>query len=158
MTDAKPLARRDRVAPRPPARRPRPRTRESAPVRFEVERAGEHVAGLARGIDRAHLRRLRAGEVPVDDRVDLHGLRSDAARAAVRQAFERVAAGGGRCLVVVHGRGRHSADGPVLKEALVEWLCEPPLASRVMAFASATPRDGGPGATTVLLRRQAEGS
>jgi DNA-nicking Smr family endonuclease len=40
----------------------------------------------------------------------------------------------------------------VLKEALFEWLQQPPLASVVMAFASAQGGDGGVGATYVLLR------
>ena len=44
--------------------------------------------------------------------------------------------------------------GPVLKEALLGWLCEPPLDRLVMAFASAVPEDGGTGATYVLLRRK----
>jgi DNA-nicking Smr family endonuclease len=44
--------------------------------------------------------------------------------------------------------------GPVLKEAVLGWLCEPPLARLVMAFASAVPEHGGAGATYVLLRRQ----
>ena len=37
--------------------------------------------------------------------------------------------------------------------ALPRWLAEPPLGAWVMAFASATPADGGTGATYVLLRR-----
>jgi DNA-nicking Smr family endonuclease len=44
--------------------------------------------------------------------------------------------------------------GPVLKEAVFGWLCEPPLDRLVMAFASAVPEHGGTGATYVLLRRK----
>jgi DNA-nicking Smr family endonuclease len=36
---------------------------------------------------------------------------------------------------------------------MIGWLTSPPLAARVMAFASALPRDGGAGACYVLLRR-----
>jgi DNA-nicking Smr family endonuclease len=36
---------------------------------------------------------------------------------------------------------------------LVEFLCQRPLAEHVLAFTSAPPRHGGPGALIVLLRR-----
>jgi DNA-nicking Smr family endonuclease len=42
---------------------------------------------------------------------------------------------------------------PVLKEALLEWLAEPPIGPKVLAFTSARGRDGGVGATYVLVRR-----
>ena len=60
---------------------------------------------------------------------------------------------GGRCVLVIHGRGRHSEAAPVLKEALLGWLAEPPVGSLVLAFSSARGGDGGVGATYVLLRR-----
>ena len=41
-----------------------------------------------------------------------------------------------------------------LKRQLLEWLAEPPVGERVMAFASAPAAQGGPGATLVLLRRR----
>ena len=120
---------------------------------FVVERLGERVEGLAAGIDRGHLLRLRRGEVPVDLRVDLHGSRAAEARRRLAAELGRAQAEGLRCVLVVHGRGLHS-DGPaVLREGVTEWLTAAPLAARVMAFASAQPADGGSGATYVLLRR-----
>ena len=59
---------------------------------------------------------------------------------------------GNCCVLVIHGRGSHSPDGPVLKQALIDWLAEPPVGSNVLAFASAKGGDGGVGATYVLLR------
>lgn len=120
---------------------------------FEVTREGERVYGLARGVDAAHLRRLRRGEPPPDRELDLHGLAAREAREDVafelREAFDA----GERCLRIVHGRGLHSPGAPVLKEALLEWLQEPGLGERVLAFASAPPAQGGAGALLVLLRR-----
>jgi len=157
MRDVKPLAGREKVRPPPsPKASAPPRTAPPAagePVRFEIESAGERVSGLAPGVDRRHLRRLRSGKVPVERRVDLHGLVSHEAREAVRDALLEAAAAGARCVLVVHGRGSHSPGEPVLKAALPEWLAEPPLGARVLAFATAPPRDGGAGATCVLLRR-----
>jgi DNA-nicking Smr family endonuclease len=120
---------------------------------FQIVTSGERVEGVAVGVDRAWLRRLRAGDVRVEARVDLHGLNARTAHVAVRRALERAHADGQRCVLVVHGRGLHSPEGPVLRAFLLRWLTESRVASIVMAFACARPRDGGEGATYVLLRR-----
>jgi DNA-nicking Smr family endonuclease len=153
MKGVKPLADREKWQPPPPRRTASPAAAPEAPIRFEVTRVGERLEGRAPGIDSKHLRRLRSGGVPVDVRVDLHGLHGPEAREALREALIGAAEARQRCVLVVHGRGRHSESGPVLKRALPCWLAEPPLGARVMAFASATPEDGGTGATYVLLRR-----
>ena len=120
---------------------------------FAVQRIGEQVEGKGPDADDALLRRLRNGEFPPDARVDLHGLHLPAARRAVHESIQRVIAQSKRCVLVVHGRGRHSETEPVLKEAFLEWLAEPPIGPRVLAFTSARGRDGGVGATYVLVRR-----
>jgi DNA-nicking Smr family endonuclease len=56
-------------------------------------------------------------------------------------------------VLLIHGRGLHSGPGgPALRPALVELLCRPPVANRVLAFTSAPPKRGGAGALVVLLR------
>lgn len=155
MRDVKPL----RPGPRraDAGRRPRRGTgpsRDEEPVHFEREDDARGAAGIAPGVDRAHLRRLRAGDARPERRIDLHGHDARAARDAVRRALRAMHEGGERCLLVVHGRGAHSADDPVLRAALPEWLAEAPHARRVMAFCPAQPRDGGAGASYVLLRRR----
>ena len=121
---------------------------------FRIRESGERIEGLAEGIDRSHLDRLKRGRVSVAREIELHGLeRREAAfevRVQLREAFEMAE----RCVLIIHGRGARSEMGPVLKEALPGWLCEPALYRLVMAFASAVPVDGGTGATYVLLRRK----
>jgi DNA-nicking Smr family endonuclease len=152
MTGVKPLTDREKL--RPPSDSPRsPTPREPERMRFQVERRGERIEGRAPGIDREHLRRLRTGAVRVDSSVDVHGLEAAAARRAVRETLSRGFDSGARCILVVHGRGLHSRQGPTLKDALPGWLEAPPIGATVMAFASAAPDDGGTGATYVLLRR-----
>jgi DNA-nicking Smr family endonuclease len=124
---------------------------------FEISRSGERCEGLAMGVDRAHLRRLRRGEVDVERRLDLHGMTAAEARRALGAALREAASAGARCVLVVHGRGLHSEGGAVLKGGVVEWLTAPPIAGLVLAFASALPRDGGAGASYVLLRRRRAG-
>src|SRR5262245_15067971 len=153
--DATPIEGREEIQP-PPAPKTVRRRKGGAPAEgdlFAIQRIGEQVEGKASGADDALLRKLRNGEFPADVRVDLHGLYAPAARRAVHEAIGRLWAQGKRCALVVHGRGRHSEAEPVLKDALLEWLAEPPVGERVLAFTSARGRDGGVGATYVLLRR-----
>lgn len=112
----------------------------------------EYLEGHVPGLDPRILRRLRAGEYATQAHLDLHGLtRAEAKAALERFLLERRTL---RCVLVVHGRGLHSKDQiPVLKESVAVWLSRGRLASRVLAFTSARPSDGGAGAVYVLLRR-----
>lgn len=145
---------RDKRKERAPDRR---RAGGRRPPRFQVERRGAAVRGLARGRRPRLLQRLRRGAFPVEQRVDLHGFTQREAQVEVEVAVEMAWERGRRCLLVIHGRGRNSPGGPVLKEALPEWLTTPPLAFRVIAFTTAPERQGGAGATLVLLKRNREG-
>jgi len=153
MDDVRPLADRDRTRPPVAPRAARPATDAGDPVRFEGVENAERLAGRAPGIDRKLLRRLRTGGYPVEVTVDLHGLLAAEARSAVHAALLDAAEAGRRCALVIHGRGLHSADQPVLKRSLPGWLAEAPVGERVLAFATAAPEDGGLGATYVLLRK-----
>jgi DNA-nicking Smr family endonuclease len=126
-------------------------------ITFEVTRSGERSEGIARGVDRAHLLRLRRGEQRVEERIDLHGLTAPEARRELESELQDAFAAGVRCVLVIHGRGLHSDTGPVLRDGVVGWLTGGRLAALVLAFASAQPRDGGPGASYVLLRRPRRG-
>lgn len=122
-------------------------------VRFERTARGGATEGWAAGTDRVHLRRLRRGQPEPDWEIDLHGLTAREARAALRAAIAEAYAEGARCGLVIHGRGHGSEAGAVLREGVPEWLTAPPTGARVLAFTPALPRDGGEGATYVLLRR-----
>src|SRR5258708_11063124 len=56
------------------------------PGRLTVEETGESVAGFASGVDRRLLRRLGAGDYPIEVEIDLHGLDRVAAAAALGRA------------------------------------------------------------------------
>jgi len=157
---------RERVAPIGAARMAPPRPDPDAEAlaaledlvrgvgRFDLADTGEFVCGLAPGVDRRLLRKLRRGEFAVQAHVDLHGLRSEDARTAVERFVRKSRSAGLRCVLVVHGRGLRSKDHiPVLKEKLVRWLSHGRIGRQVLAFASARPHDGGAGAVYVLLRR-----
>jgi DNA-nicking Smr family endonuclease len=122
---------------------------------FAVVTTGGSIEGRGRGVDAKLLRRLKAGELPVEARLDLHGHARADALDALERFFESARAAGKRCLLVIHGRGAHSRDdAPVLKPLVWRWLAaSPSSASAVLAFASARPGQGGDGATLVLLRK-----
>ena len=132
---------------------------ESAEARggFAIEIAGERVAALGPGVDRKHLQRIQRGDVEIEVEIELHGYGALAARKLVTATVLEMLREGERCARIVHGRGRHSEAGPVLKAGVLEWLTSPPLAARVLAFASGRPEEGGAGATIVLLRRTRPG-
>ena len=95
-------------------------------------------------------RPVRRGRVEIDARVDLHGLTREQARAALSTALLRTAKRGGRCLLVITGKGPR-LEG-VLRAALPGWLGEPGLRPHVASFAPAHLRHGGSGAWYVFLR------
>lgn len=158
MREVDPLAPSEvaRGVPRPrrlsPAASPAIRNSKGRRGSLKVEVDGEWLTGLAYGVDRRTLRRLRRGQQPVEMEVDLHGFSRDEAGRVVRQALEKADQRGWRCIRIIHGRGHGSAAGPVLKRELPRWLEETPPAVEVVAFTTAGPRLGGTGATLVLLR------
>ncbi len=154
MREVEPLppdgpGRRDRRCSAVPAPTP---TSENRRGKLRIEVDGEKTIGLAPGVDRRTLRRLRRGLQPVEMEVDLHGFTEVEARTVVSQALERAGRKNWKCLRIIHGRGHGSAAGPVLKRALPRWLAEAAPPVEVVAFTTAGPRLGGAGATLVLLR------
>src|SRR5690242_1265654 len=123
-------------------------------TRFDVTDTREYVEGAIVGLDVRVLRRLRRGDYAWQAHLDLHGMTSETARAAVDRFLADAVTAGHRCVLLVHGRGHNSKDQtPVLKERLKVWLARGRSARIVLAFTTARPCDGGAGALYVLLRR-----
>ncbi len=158
MGDVKPIAGRDKLAPpAPPSARPTAPP-ESPRIRsFVVEQDGEWISGRAEDVATSQLAELRAGRIPVDREIDLHGFRQDEAFLTLREQVNQARLQGARCLLVIHGWGRRSTEGAVLKAALPDWLQAEPFAGEVLAFATAPQAQGGVGATLVWLRRNRRG-
>jgi DNA-nicking Smr family endonuclease len=123
-------------------------------VPFDIADTEEYIEGAVQGFDRRTLRSLRRGEIAIQGHIDLHGMTRDEARDAVARFVKGAHGRGLRCVLIVHGRGLNSKDQiPVLKEKLKAWLTRGSIGTKVLAFASARPYDGGAGAVYVLLRR-----
>jgi len=120
------------------------------PDSADVETGEELVYRRASISDRV-FRRLRRGEFAVRDEIDLHGMRADEAKLALRAFIADCIRHRVQCVRVIHGKGLGSGQrGPVLKNKVNTWLRH---WDAVLAFASAQPRHGGTGAVYVLLRR-----
>jgi DNA-nicking Smr family endonuclease len=123
-------------------------------TRFEVSDDGRRVEGRRVDLPLDAMRRLRRGLVPVDARIDLHGLSAAEARAQIELFLRTMRARGERCVLIIHGKGEHSPRGhSVLRGEIAAWLSQGSSSEHVAAFATASPEDGGEGAVYVLLRR-----
>jgi DNA-nicking Smr family endonuclease len=122
---------------------------DAAPVQLRSRRAA--------GLDKRSADRLRRGELPIDGRIDLHGLTQDEAHRALGAFLGRAQTEGDRCVLVITGKGVRRAgesEAGVLRQAVPRWLEEAPNRGRVLAFTAAQTRHGGSGALYVLLRRK----
>lgn len=116
------------------------------------------------GLDRNTARRLKQGRVEPDARLDLHGMTAEQAHNALRAFIFREQMRGGRCVLVITGKGgrfqdddfamRPSVPGQgVLKTLTPQWLSTPPLSQLVVGVYQAHVRHGGAGALYVYLRK-----
>lgn len=153
-----PLPPSDRATVQPPARTP---LLHRSPEPREIPDAlSDHGAGdqpldefLRPGVARATLRKLRRGQPPIQDDLDLHGLASDAARKLLQEFLHDAAQRGLRCVRVIHGKGWRAGGGEgILKIRTRHWLTQ---CAEVLAFCEAPPDQGGGGAVKVLLKVRA---
>lgn len=147
---AKALAGRDRQAP-PPVPKPKVKKAQSGPG-FVLPDPNNPLLCCATDCDRKLLARLRAGRIPFTITLDLHGLRKQQALEELQRGLQQAWEEGEDCVLVIHGRSLGATTEPVLKRALPSWLTQAPIGAHVLAFAPSKQRDGGPGATYVLLR------
>ncbi len=158
MQDVTPL-RQDRAAPyrKKISPHPHPRVEESDELESGVDiaiatdiQAGDLLQFSRPGVQDRLLKDLRRGRIAVGMELDLHGLTIRRAKEQLEQCLSECRAEDIRCLHIIHGKGFGSAaQQPVLKQQLNLWLQQK---KSVLAFCSATQRDGGTGAVYVLLR------
>jgi len=124
-------------------------------IELDITFSDEYIEGSVRGFNQDLMKKLKRGEFPVQDHIDLHGLTREEAEAAIKGFILRSFRLGLRCVLIIHGRGLNSPESfPVLKEGLPIWLARSPVKRMVLAFATARPYDGGTGAVYVLLRKR----
>jgi DNA-nicking Smr family endonuclease len=124
-------------------------------VELDIAFSDEYIEGAVQGFSRKLMKKLKRGELPVQDYIDLHGLTKQEAETEVTNFLLESFRNGLRCVLIVHGRGLNSPESlPVLKEGLPQWLNRGRVRKMVLAFATARPYDGGTGATYVFLKHR----
>ena len=121
--------------------------------------------------DRKAAKRLRAGRIDIEARIDLHGMRQDEAHGALASFLRSAHARGLRWVLVITGKGapRRNAWNPdeehfrldmgdrpepgILRRSVPRWLAEPGLRALVVSHTESSPRHGGEGALYVQMRR-----
>lgn len=111
--------------------------------------------------DRRTLQRLKRGQLPIEGRLDLHGMTQNQAFDALCSYIPAAYGQGKRCILVITGKGlsktgkTHILDQMpgVLRQKTPEWLSQPPLRQFILQTHPAKQSDGGHGALYVLLRR-----
>ena len=110
--------------------------------------------GQGAGIDKRTVQRLKRGQLPIEARLDLHGLTQKEAHGRLDIFLARAQDRGLRCVLVITGKGRVSQDGGILRQMVPRWLNTPPSRGRVLSMSQAQPKDGGGGALYLLLRKR----
>lgn len=98
--------------------------------------------------------KIARGRLPIEGRVDLHGLFQDQAHGLLLSFLRRAHAGGARHVLVITGKGASSGGEGVLRRAVPAWLATPPFRELVSGFDYAARSHGGTGALYVRLKRR----
>jgi len=121
---------------------------------FEIKTVGneETLSFQRSGVQDRLFNQLRAGQLPLDAELDLHGMTIPVAHQELAEFIHQCRLERIRCVRIIHGKGWGSKDNqPVLKTKLNAWLQQE---ENVLAFCSTPIEAGGAGAVFVLLRRQ----
>ena len=110
--------------------------------------------GETAGIDRLSARKLHTGKLPIDSRIDLHGMNQAQAQAQLTRFLFSASERGDRTVLVITGKGK--AGQGILRNQVPFWLKQPPLEGLIVAIDHAVKRDGGAGAFYIRLKRKRE--
>lgn len=116
--------------------------------------------------DRKKVRKIRSGQVEIEARIDLHGMRQDEAHVALVRFLHRCQSKEQRWVLVITGKGKLTDTDPhapfdltrqrergVLKRNVPRWLDEPELRGLVVSYTTAAIQHGGEGALYIHLRK-----
>lgn len=119
-------------------------------------------------IEQSRQKKIASGQVSIDSKIDLHGLRQHEAYDELRAFLFRAIERGHRHVLVITGKGTRISEQEaqdfyadfnsdqkrgVIKAALPGWLNNPDLAPHIISFGPAHQRHGGAGATYIHLRK-----
>lgn len=108
---------------------------------------------VSAALDRPTLEKLARGKLPIEGRVDLHGMTQSEAHALLLSFLRRAQANGVRYVLVITGKGFSSGGDGILKRQVPAWLSTPPFRTLVSSHDVSARHHGGEGAIYVRLRK-----
>ncbi len=109
---------------------------------------------VSHALDAPTLDKLARGRLPIEGRVDLHGLTQAEAHQLLLGFLQRAHASRARHVLVITGKG--SGGEGVLRRLVPVWLSTPPFRALVASHDHAARAHGGTGALYVRLRRRGQ--
>lgn len=102
-------------------------------------------------VSKTTLKKLRRGQIRIDEELDLHGMTVEIARTALQEFLSDCHNYSWQCVNIIHGKGIGSESRkPIIKNKVNNWLRQ---RNDILAFCSATQADGGTGAIYCLLKK-----
>ncbi|MEM9591052.1 MAG: Smr/MutS family protein [Pseudomonadota bacterium] len=150
---------------KPPARGAtplHPATHKALPKSSTGKVAVKKAPSPKAGLDRQTARKLDKGNLAIEARIDLHGMRQREAHSALRKFLHWARSKDYRHVLVITGKGSIRAEARsfyedeergVLRQAVPHWLSHGDLAPMIVSFSEAPRRLGGEGALYVRLRK-----
>jgi DNA-nicking Smr family endonuclease len=106
-------------------------------------------------LDRPTLEKLARGKLPIEGRVDLHGMTQSEAHSLLLSFLQRAHVNGVRYVLVITGKGFSSGGDGILRRQVPAWLSTPPFRALVSSHDLAARNHGGEGALYIRLRKTA---
>lgn len=100
------------------------------------------------GIDKRLFQRLKRGNIPIEDDIDLHGCDEKTARLKVKNFIYDCYAQHKRCLLIMTGKGKG-----ILQKSIRQYIDHCDICDMILATSTAQPKDGGSGAIYIYLRK-----
>lgn len=99
-------------------------------------------------------RKLTRGRLPLEARIDLHGMFQSEAHAVLLDFLVRAHERGLRHVLVITGKGRSLGSDGALKRAVPMWFSKPEYRYLISSYEDASMNHGGDGALYVRLARR----
>ena len=102
------------------------------------------------GVQPYVIQKLRRGEYPEADYIDLHGKTIEQAYEMVMKFIDHARRHEFRCILIIHGKGQRSNPKALIKSHVAHWLKQIP---DILAYHSAPDFKGGAGALCIILKK-----
>ncbi|MGO4437210.1 Smr/MutS family protein [Rhizobium sp. RAF56] len=122
---------------------------DAPPPQKQKQPSGQH-----QPFERPVKRKIAKGRLPLEARIDLHGLIQSEAHALLLDFLVRAHTRGLRHVLVVTGKGSSMGSDGALKRAVPLWFSKPEFRFLISSYEAAAQHHGGEGALYIRLVRQ----